>query len=715
MTHSNNITSGNPGTNIGVIEDYNIVPQDSDNRKTWYASSDLYTNLASTRETGGDFNAFDFFLPIGGGPPLHYHTWEHEAWYGIEGELFFGFGHQPSSDPASPLPAPKYVLENVPPGMVIFGPRFRTHIYGNQDSVDAQVGENQGARTLSITTPGGLEQFFTYVSDTVPAGQRNEPLPTPQPPPPEQFKRLVEIGLRVSGAPYFVLPPEGYEPPPPGITEEEVVDYVAVLPRNPDRELVDGVLKLIDQVEAEGELDRFSIWQIGDDGDDDTIPLPIRPTFEGDFGIEYTSLLTLEETGGELEYNEFFLNTQDTNTFVQANLTGRQMVEPNESLATGIATMQLNEAGDLEYSLRVTGLDLGELAKGGTPQTPNNKLDDVTAIHIHSGERGINGSHEFNIVDPNEQDETDLTITLNEDGSTTIRGIWNQTEKESPKTLSDFLKNNGLPGEESKFYFQVHTEGNPNGEIRGQIARTTNDFPYPIQSENHQVFYVKEGQLSFKIGDEVRVAQKDDFVFIAPGNEYSIGNFGDETVNALAATITNESKDLLEVSGGKGRNRIDGGEGNDLLLAGSNEQLVGGEGEDVLRILSGGNNLLYGAPGADQFWIVNGELPDTVPEERQNEYELEEPFKFLFEGLPSLQDTRNTIEDFERGVDKIVISGLGISSFEDLRLLPAFDDLQSTSILATVEGIEGEISLANVKGIIFDELSANDFLFGQFA
>ena len=62
MTHGNNISSGNPGTNSGVIEDYNIVPQDSDNRKTWYASSDLYTNLASTRETGGDFNAFDFFL-----------------------------------------------------------------------------------------------------------------------------------------------------------------------------------------------------------------------------------------------------------------------------------------------------------------------------------------------------------------------------------------------------------------------------------------------------------------------------------------------------------------------------------------------------------------------------------------------------------------------------------------------------------------------------
>lgn len=78
-------------------------------------------------------------------------------------------------------------------------------------------------------------------------------------------------------------------------------------------------------------------------------------------------------------------------------------------------------------------------------------------------------------------------------------------------------------------------------------------------------------------------------------------------------------------------------------------------------------------------------------------------------------DTKNTIKDFELGVDKIHIRGIDdvVSSFDDLELLPAFRDLRSTSIIAqfTEDGIEKEISLANVSGVIFNELSANDFVF----
>ena len=78
-------------------------------------------------------------------------------------------------------------------------------------------------------------------------------------------------------------------------------------------------------------------------------------------------------------------------------------------------------------------------------------------------------------------------------------------------------------------------------------------------------------------------------------------------------------------------------------------------------------------------------------------------------------DTRNTIKDFELGVDKIHLRGIDdvVSSFDELELLPAFGDIGSTSIIAklTEDGIEKEISLANVSGVIFNELSANDFVF----
>ena len=53
------------------------------------------------------------------------------------------------------------------------------------------------------------------------------------------------------------------------------------------------------------------------------------------------------------------------------------------------------------------------------------------------------------------------------------------------------------------------------------------------------------------------------------------------------------------------------------------------------------------------------------------------------------------------------------SSFDDLQLLPSFGDLGSTSIVATFteNGVEKEISLADVSGVIFTELSADDFIF----
>ena len=728
---------------LEVIDDYLIVPQDTplNERPARYTSGDLYNFLVTSEESNFGFNAFDFFVPPGGGPPPHIHNYEHEAFFVEEGNVRFFLGNEagvPGSDE-------EIILDAIPAGTFIFSPRLRPHGFANPDSTAAQSGTNEGARILSITAPGGLDYLFEFVGQ--PVEDRNDPIPSPLP---GIDPRFLEFGQRISyrgeSFPDGVAFP-GYEPP------EGTPNYVLVLPD-------DAPEGLKEEIEAQvAGIDGFSVWTASE-----------RPRFTGPFGIEYTSLVSFEETAdqlgdNQLSYNQFSLAPQTTDTFVQAYLNGNQVTEPTASLASGTATLQVNEAGEMEYSLTVTGLDVGELVEGNTPQTADNELDDVTAIHIHSGERGSDGSHAFSILDPSHQDETDLSITLNEDGSATISGIWNQTENEIPTTLSDFVNNSGLPGEESEFYFQIHTEGNQAGEIRGQIARTTNDFPEQIQSENHEAFYVREGTLSFQINNEVRLVEPDTFVYIVPGNEYSFGNFGTEQVDSLAVSVTpadldplpipsplnpqsnlspdellflgdednvfdepNDSQrrvygsrgddelfanqddrlfgeagdDLLDASAGNGHNRLDGGEGNDILIAGSENQLVGGEGEDTLIITSGGGNVLSGGSGADQFWIVNGSLPDTVSDPRQ----------LTDFGLPPLADTQNAITDFELGVDKIYIRGISdISSFDDLKLLPAFGDIQSSSILAKVDGIEGEISLVNVSGILFNEFSAGDFVF----
>lgn len=675
MTHTTPVVSISPDTTLEVVDDYLIAPQDDPARPAVYASSDLYTFLATSRETDFAFNFFDFFLPVGGGPPAHYHPYEHETWFVTAGEIEFDLGNQGTNS----LVVPEQTL--------VFGPRIRTHGYNNLDSTASISGVTPGARTLSMTTPGALDLFFEAAATRV--TDRNEPIPFYAGPTDQDFINLGVFALRTGAGISF--PTADYQP------AEGTLDYVLVLPEDAAPDVVEGALEL-------AELDNFNVWTTGDHAG-----LPQRPTFTGAFGIEYTSLLTLEETRNESSYNQFSLAPQATDTFVQANLNGSQVVEHTESSATGVATVELNSEGNgIDYSLTLTGLDFGEWVGCATPQTPDNELDDVTGLHIHSGERGSNGPHAFPILDLKEQGESDVSIISNKDGSTTISGTWDQTEMEIPTALSDFLNNSLLPGEESEFYFQVHTEGNPKGEIRGQIARTTDDFPEPVESVDHELFYVNEGQLSFKIGDEVRLAGPDTFVYVAPGNEYSIGNFGEETVKSLAITAIDPEIEQIPFDN-TGYNLVYGSENNDLLSAGSKEQLDGGEGDDTLEIVTGGDNLLYGGAGADQFLIVNGVLPDTVPETRQLT-ELPSPLPAI--PLPPLEDTRNTIMDFELGVDQIQIRGISnISSFDDLILLPAFGDIRSTSIVATVEGTNEQISLANVTGIQFNQFSASDFVF----
>lgn len=785
-----------------VVDDFLVVPQDDPSRPAVYVAGDLYTFLATTRETDLDFNFFDFFLPEGGGPPEHVHPFESEVWHTLDGEIEYNFGDR------------DHVSIVVPEGTTLFGPKERTHWFKNLDSTASISGSTPGARTLSITYPGALELFFNAAATRV--TDRNNPIPNFEGSTEEGFIdpiKVAKFGARTDGSVFFddkVL--DNYTAP------EDALAHVIVLPADAEGEVVERAKELAKE-------DIFSIWTTGEHEG-----LPQRPTFTGAFDIEYTSLISFKESDNEIAYNQFSLESQESDFLelsIQSNLTGSKVVEPIESLANGVATLDLNEEGEVDYSLTLTGLDLGELVEGGIPKTPDNDRDDVTGIHIHFGESGTNGLHAFEIFNLEGQDETDLNIIFNEDDSTTLSGTWNLSEKDIPKSLVDFF-DESIPGAESDFYFQIHTEGNSDGEIRGQIASTTDadNFPDPVKSDDHELLYVKEGQLSVKINNEVKVVEEDTFVYIAPENEYSIANFGNQTVESLAITVDkseepdsgvsfgntdndrfpsplnsqsgispnelvflddetdlfndeptqdfesrrrlygsetadelyahredrlfgDKGNDLLDASVGTGRNRLYGGEGkdeivvnqedrafggngddlldasnggghnfingdngNDILLAGSNDQLVGGDGDDLLVIRQGGNNLIYGGSGVDRFRIVNGRLPNAVEVEYPKDTE-----QYLLEGLslPDLVDTKNTIIDFELSTDKIHILGIEniVSSFEDLELLPAFGDLESTSIIAkfTEDGIEKEISLANVTGVMFNELSADDFVF----
>ena len=168
---------------------------------------------------------------------------------------------------------------------------------------------------------------------------------------------------------------------------------------------------------------------------------------------------------------------------ITSTLDGSQEVGVGDPDARGTSVLTLNELSDgLSYSLTVSDLDLG--ANGlitGRPQTPDTS-DDVTRIHIHNAARGENGAVVFSLFDtiapelgnelniPGNQDD-DLVVTLNDDGSVTLTGVWDEGDLANT-ALSEFVSDirNEVAGEDLDLYWNVHTEEFPGGAIRGQLV-----------------------------------------------------------------------------------------------------------------------------------------------------------------------------------------------------------------------------------------------------
>lgn len=128
---------------------------------------------------------------------------------------------------------------------------------------------------------------------------------------------------------------------------------------------------------------------------------------------------------------------------------------------------------------------------------------------------------------------------------------------------------------------------------------------------------------------------------------------------------------LMGQTGSRG-NLLDGRGGNDVLVAGTGDRLFGGDEEDQLFITEGGNNILTGGAGADQFWIVNGELPVTL----------------------------NTITDYRIGEDVLGIAGGGANTLADLTFTQeGADTLISIQSVAVARLLGIEASALSARGI----------------
>ena len=137
------------------------------------------------------------------------------------------------------------------------------------------------------------------------------------------------------------------------------------------------------------------------------------------------------------------LNAYATVAGFTVELSGNEEVPPLQTDAKGSAEFTAPHFDNIGYSVNVSN------------------IDKVTMAHIHSGKIGENGP----IVVTLFKTETPSTEPIN---GNLVSGNITNAKLEGPmagKTLIDLTKSMEL----GETYVNVHTEENPNGEIRGQI------------------------------------------------------------------------------------------------------------------------------------------------------------------------------------------------------------------------------------------------------
>lgn len=254
-------------------------------------------------------------------------------------------------------------------------------------------------------------------------------------------------------------------------------------------------------------------------------------------------------------------------------LTGNQEVpQPIETDSFGLSNLTLNDTGTaLDYSLTVYGLDFGQFLSTG-PRTSTTE-DDVTRVHIHVGDRGENGGVAIGLIDlvapeVNNQDADDFQIIENRDGSVTLSGVWEETD-DTVSPLSQFVSEirSAESQEEIGLYWNVHTVGNPGGEIRGQLRQggiSAEEIPGQtiIGTRNNDTLIGGPGS------DVIRGLR---------GNDRLFGNDGDDT--------------------------LDGARGNDVA--------VGGAGQDVFVLSRGPGQVIIRDFTADDRLQLRGSLDSS--------------------------------------------------------------------------------------------------------
>jgi Ca2+-binding RTX toxin-like protein len=292
-----------------------------------------------------------------------------------------------------------------------------------------------------------------------------------------------------------------------------------------------------------------------------------------------------------------------TTTFTAILNSSQEVGTGSTETATGLATLSLNTAGTaLTYSVTISaGIDFGELIDG-TPRTAD-PLDDAVLMHIHAAARGVNGGVVFDILPTGvTDDDDDLTIVENGDGSVTISGVWETTDSDPLAAGVVTGLQGGTGPNDVSFYFNIHTAQFGGGAIRGQLVTRA--------SENADSFNgtaAADVIDAFGGDDKLRGAGGADSLTGGAGNDTLVGGTGGDTLAGGAGTDTAYYiGSAAGVTVNLGAGTASGGDAAGDILTGV-EQLVGSSLADQLTGNAGvnglwgdgGNDVLTGGAGAD--------------------------------------------------------------------------------------------------------------------
>ncbi|WP_213285626.1 CHRD domain-containing protein [Bradyrhizobium sp. sGM-13] len=401
-------------------------------------------------------------------------------------------------------------------------------------------------------------------------------------------------------------------------------------------------------------------------------------------------------------------------------LEGSQEVPPNNSTASGLGTVIFDSTEiAASYTFQIEGVDYGPIT-GGPAQTPSTD-DDVISTHFHNEVRGANGPVVFGQINP-AQDEDDLNIALNVDGSWTVSGRWETTDPASVP-ITDFADEFGSAavGSEIPIYFNVHTNQFQGGEIRGQLIAIADDNDNVVVGTPGDDFLPGLGgndiirglagndRLEGGDGDDIiRGGQGDDDINTGAGNDLVFGGRGNDTVGGMAGSDT--------VFGGAGDDFIAwndptgdvvfGDAGNDTLRGGdvAADTIFGGGGDDLIRAVANQQladhapDRLFGDRGNDT--IIGGNADDTIEggagDDTLAGFGGADQFVFR-ESEPG----NDLITDFDVTQDVAVLDGFGAD----------FDPLDNLSAAASGTTLDlGEGNQVVFVGLLPTEFDAANFL-----